>query len=121
MMHRWLDFILLHGAICVYSIHTIVAKFVSGMPFPSLNFFGFFMLEFSILGFYAACWQKILHRFELSVAYMNKAAVLVWSLIWNYLFFHDIISPAKVLGIGMVLCGIIILNSRSFNEVRTKS
>ncbi len=111
MMQRCLEYLLLHGAVCLYSTHTIIAKFVSTKPFPSLDFLGLCIAEFAVLGLYAICWQKILHHFELSIAYMNKAAVLLWSLVWNHIFFHEAVTPSKLLGITVILCGILILNS----------
>lgn len=115
-MQRWRDFSFLHGAICLYSVHTIIAKLVSDAPFLSFQFCILFFMEFAVLGIYAICWQKILKRFDLSVAYMNKAAVLLWSLVWNWLFFHDDVTASKLFGIFFVILGIIMLNSQSVSK-----
>ena len=114
-MRLWSNYMFLHGAICLYSMHTIIAKYASGVVFPSISFMMLCLAELTVLGLYAFLWQKILHRFELSVAYMNKAATLLWSLLWNYLLFHDVITLSKLLGIFLVVLGIILLNSRQIN------
>ena len=56
-------------------------------------------------------WQQVIKKFELSVAYANKAVTLLWALIWGIFIFHEKITVFKTAGILLVMAGIFILNS----------
>ena len=64
-----------------------------------------------ILGIYAICWQQIIKRFELSIAYANRAMVLVWSLLWAVVIFHDHVTVRNLAGIALVIAGTVIVNT----------
>ena len=51
-----------------------------------------------ILGIYALLWQQVIKKFELSVAYANKAVTLLWALIWGIFIFHEKITVFKTAG-----------------------
>ena len=53
----------------------------------------------------------MIKKFELSVAYANKAVTLLWALIWGIFIFHEKITVFKTAGILLVMAGIFILNS----------
>lgn len=102
--------------VVIYSINTVIAKFVSDQPFLSFKFIMLYLLEFAVLGIYAIFWQQMIKRFELSIAYANKAMTLLWSLLWSVLIFRDSVTPAKVVGVLLVIAGTIILNSEVVDE-----
>ena len=108
---KWKDFLMLQAVFAVYSISSVVAKFASANEMMSFKFILFYGLDVLILGIYALLWQQVIKRFELSVAYANKAITLLWALIWGILIFREQISIGKVLGILLVMAGIFILNS----------
>ena len=110
------DIILLQMVVVIYSINTVIAKFVSDQPFMSFKFIALYLLEFVVLGIYAVFWQQMIKRFELSIAYANKAMTLLWSLLWSVLIFGDSVTPAKVVGVLLVIAGTIILNSDVMDE-----
>lgn len=95
----------------IYSINSVVAKFASAQESFSLNFILLYGLEVAILGVYAILWQQIIKKFQLSIAYANKAVVLIWALVWGALLFRESITMSKVMGILLVIAGIVILNS----------
>lgn len=64
-----------------------------------------------LLGIYAILWQQVIKKFELSVAYANKAVTLFWALIWGIVLFHEELTWGKVVGILVVMIGIYVLNS----------
>lgn len=72
----------------------------------------FYGLELVILGIYALLWQQIIKKFELSVAYANKAVTLIWGMIWGSLLFKEQITVTKLTGILLVIAGIVILNGK---------
>ena len=113
---HFFDIILLQMVVVIYSINTVIAKFVSDQPFLSFKFIMLYLLEFAVLGIYAIFWQQMIKRFELSIAYANKAMTLLWSLLWSVLIFRDSVTPAKVVGVLLVIAGTIILNSEVMDE-----
>ena len=64
-----------------------------------------------ILGVYAILWQQILKKFDLSIAYANKAIGIVWSMVWAVVLFDDTITWKNICGVILVVVGTIILNS----------
>ena len=87
-----------------------MAKQASGQPLFSVGFFGFYGAELLILGIYALLWQQMIKKFELSVAYTNRAMALLWSLIWAVVIFKDNITVKNVIGVALVIAGTIIVN-----------
>ncbi|MCR5657467.1 MAG: EamA family transporter [Butyrivibrio sp.] len=100
----------LQAAVMIYSLTTVISKFVSGYEFLSVKFILLYMLDFAVLGIYAILWQQLLKKFELSVAYANKAMTLLWSLLWSTVIFHEQITVTKVIGVVLVIAGTIVLN-----------
>ncbi len=105
------DILMLQAIFLIYSINSIVAKLASGEERFGIMFFVFYGIELGILGVYAVLWQQAIKRFELSVAYANKAVTLIWALIWGKLIFNERITISKIAGILLVIAGIVILNS----------
>lgn len=105
------NILMLQGVFFIYSINSIVAKFASGREPFSFPFLVLYGLELVILGIYAILWQQVIKKFELSVAYANKAVTLIWGMLWGALIFKEQITFAKVSGILLVVTGIVILNS----------
>lgn len=105
------DILMLQAVFFIYSINSIIAKFASEQESFSFMFIMLYGLEVAVLGVYAVLWQQIIKKFELSVAYANKAVTLIWAMIWGALLFKEQITLPKVGGILLVIAGIIILNS----------
>ena len=103
--------IILQAIILIYTLASVVAKFASGEEFLSFNFILFYGLEIFILGVYAILWQQIIKKFDISVAYANRAMALLWSLVWAVVFFHENITIKNVIGVIIVIIGTIIVNS----------
>ena len=55
-------------------------------------------------------------RVELSVAYANRAMALLWSLLWAVLLFGEQITVKKLIGVGLVLAGTLIINGGKEQE-----
>lgn len=102
--------ILLQLAVILYTVSGIMAKFASGgkTVYYTLLFLG---LDVLFLGIYAIVWQQLIKRFELSVAYANRAMALLWSAVWALLIFHEALTWKKVLGIAFVILGTLIVNT----------
>lgn len=47
---------------------------------------------------------------ELSVLYPMVSLGYIWTLAWSRLFFKEPVSHRKVIGIGLIMAGIVVLN-----------
>ncbi len=103
---RWQDLLMLQAVFLIYSISSVVSKFASGRELFSMGFLVLYGLDVLVL-----LWQQVIKRFELSVAYANKAVTLLWALVWGIFIFHERITLWKAAGILLVMAGIFILNS----------
>ena len=110
------DILMLQIVFFIYSINSVVAKFASAQEPFSLNFILLYGLELCVLGVYALLWQQLIKRMELSVAYSNKAVVLLWAMVFGALLFKEQITLTNVAGILLVIVGIVVLNSEEVNE-----
>ena len=107
---RKLDIVMLQFSVMVYSLSTVTGNMASKHEFLSPGYILFFGLDFCILGVYAILWQQIIKRFQLSIAYANKAMTLLWSMVWNFLIFSQGITVKKVIGVLVVMAGVIVMN-----------
>lgn len=117
MNHKisWKQILLLQAVIVIYTISGIMAKFASsGETFARLVLF--FGLDLFCLGIYAILWQQMIKRFDLSVAYANRAMALLWSAVWAVLIFGEEISGKQILGICVVIAGTMVINTEKQPE-----
>ncbi|WP_026523038.1 transporter [Butyrivibrio sp. VCB2001] len=112
-----LDIVMLQFSVMVYSLSTVAGNMASKHDFLSLGYILFFGLDFFILGVYAILWQQIIKRFQLSVAYANKAMTLLWSMVWNFLIFSQGITPKKIIGVLIVMAGVVVMNMGEGKDV----
>lgn len=108
---KWKNILQLQAVVIIYTISSVMAKTASRHKEERLLFLLFFGLEFILLGIYALLWQQIIKKFELSVAYANRAMAILWSMIWAVLFFHDRITIRNIVGVAIVLVGIVLVNT----------
>jgi multidrug transporter EmrE-like cation transporter len=47
---------------------------------------------------------------ELTILYPMVSLGYLWTLIWSRLIFKEPLTRSKFLGIGMILCGVVVLN-----------
>ncbi|WP_051226345.1 hypothetical protein [Butyrivibrio sp. MC2013] len=124
-MKKLVNISLLQLVIAIYSINTVIGKYVgislSSHGLFSIRTIGLLALEVLALGAYAIFWQQLLPRFQLSVAYANKAVMLLWSLLWSYLLFGESVTRGKAVGVLLVIAGTVILNGDLEENTDTKS
>lgn len=107
------DIFLLQLVVMIYTGSTIISKFAAQASKDSI--FVFLLLygaEIVVLGIYAILWQQMIKRFELSVAYANRAGALLWSLLWAVLIFGEALTFKKILGALLVVLGTVIINGQ---------
>ena len=113
---RLIDIIMLQSAVMIYSLSTLAANFASQHEFLSLGYIMYFGLDFIILAIYAVLWQQIIKRFQLSIAYANKAQTLMWSMLWNFIILSQGITVKKVIGVIIVVIGVVVMNYASTDK-----
>ncbi|MCL2252865.1 MAG: transporter [Lachnospiraceae bacterium] len=114
------DILILQAVFIIYSMSSVGSKLASQAldSFESIFTLRFILpalMVVMILGIYAIIWQQIIKRFDISIAYANKATTLLWSLVWGLLLFNETITLPKVLGIAIVFSGVIIMNSEAIS------
>lgn len=106
------NIILLQAVVIIYTFTSIVGKIASDADVMSAKFIGYYALDIMILGVYAICWQQMLKRFDLAVAYANRAMAILWTGVWAVVFFKDNLSIRQIAGIVIVMIGTVIVNLR---------
>ena len=109
---QWIkNILMLQAVVVIYTLSSVVAKLATGKELFSFSFFLFYGLEIAILGVYAILWQQMIKRFDLSIAYANRAMALLWSALWAVLLFREGLGPKQVAGIVLVILGTMIVNT----------
>ena len=98
----------LHLMLMLYSMSEICSKKAAGESFLSVRFCLYSGTVILLLGVYAIGWQQVIKRIPLTTAFANKAVTVVWGLVWGALFFHEAITPGKLLGAALVIAGVIL-------------
>ncbi|MBP3255074.1 MAG: EamA family transporter [Clostridia bacterium] len=104
------NILILQAIIAVYTLSSVVAKFASGKEFLSIEFIVLYGVEILILGIYAVLWQQIIKKFQISIAYANRAMSLLWAILWAVVFFHEEVTIKNIIGVIIVIIGTIIVN-----------
>ena len=91
-----------------YSMGGICSKTAAGEPFLSLKFCLLYGALIMLLGLYAIGWQQVIKRLPLTTAFANKAVTVVWGLVWGVVFFHESVTPGKLIGGALVIAGIVL-------------
>ncbi len=100
------DFIILHITLFFYSIGSVFSKLASNQKFLSLKYIFSYGMVLILLFGYALVWQQLLKKIDLTVAYINKAIVIVWGILWGVLFFGEKIRWNMALGAFIIIMGI---------------
>ena len=109
------DYLFLHLSIFLFSFTGVFSKIASvqynrrGFKNPLLYLFLVLML--ANCGIYAIVWQKILKKFELSIAYVNKSIYLIWAQLWAVVIFNENLTRNNVIGLFIVLIGVLVVQS----------
>ena len=103
-------YLLLHAALLLYASAGIFSKTAGGYQILSWNFILYYGTAMFLLVIYAGVWQQVLKRMPLSVAFANKAVVIVWGMIFGAVIFHEQIRWNMVLGAAVIFAGIILVS-----------
>ena len=106
------NIVMLQAVVVIYTLNSIIAKFaaLNEVEMFSLKFILFYGGEVAVLGIYAICWQQMIKKFDLSIAYANRAMAILWTALWALLIFKEPISPKQYIGIALVVAGTVVVN-----------
>lgn len=107
-------YIFLYLTLALYSTVGIFSKLAGRQEFLSLPFILLYGIVLGILLLYAFLWQRILKMFPLMTAFSNKAVVIPLGMIWGALFFEETITLQMILGALVIIAGVIIIGSESY-------
>lgn len=105
----------MHGLFLVYSLTTVISKKIGDTEPLSLPFLAGFGLIFLCLGIYALGWQKVLKAMPLSQAFAHKSVVVIWGLFWGWVLFGESLTPTKLIGAAVIICGVLLFASDEKN------
>lgn len=104
--------LILQAIIIVYTFSGVFGKMATaGHAFLSREFLLYIFLDLGVLAVYALLWQQALKRFDLHVAYANRAMATVWGIVWAYIVFGEVITVMNVIGTIIILAGTFLVNS----------
>lgn len=107
----WKSVLIIQGIIAIYTLAGVMGKLASQNEFLSFRFILFYGLEILVLGIYALLWQQVIKRFDLSIAYANRALAIMWTLMWAALFFRETITLKNLIGGMIIIAGTMIVNT----------
>lgn len=102
-------FFILHILVLFYSLSGICSKLAAKQDFMSFKFCLCYAGIIAILGVYAIVWQQILKHINLTTAFCNKSAEMIWGILWGAIFFKEAIKWNMILGAVIVIIGVIIV------------
>ena len=102
-------YIYLHVLLFLLSFSGVFSKLAAQNEFLSIKFCVFYGISIVILGIYAIFWQQILKKFSLTTAFINKAIIIVWGIIWGVLIFNEELKINMIIGAIIVFIGIYLV------------
>ena len=101
---KWI--IITHILLLCYSTEGIFSKLAAREYFLSIRFMMLYGIVLLVMAVYALGWQQIIKHLPLTSAYANKAATVVWGIVWGVLVFHEEVTAGKVIGAVLVILGV---------------
>ena len=102
--------IVMQIAVLFFSLSGVMGKNASQYEFMSFGFILFYGLEILILGIYAIVWQQVIKKIDISVAYVNKATTIFWSMIFAFIIFNEKITIQNIIGVIIIFIGVLVVN-----------
>lgn len=120
MKEKIKPFLGLHIMLLLYSLGGICSKYAANSEFLSWRFILLYGIVIIDLVFYAICWQQVLKRMPLVVAYVNKSVTVIWGILWGYLFFNDVITWRNIVGALVIVVGVYLVVSDDYKAGESK-
>ena len=104
-------FLALHVLLVFYSVAAIFSKLAAQYEAFSLLFCAFYLAALAVLAIYAVGWQQVLKRLPLTTAFANKAATVVWGMVWGVVVFGESLTPGKLAAAAFIVAGVVLFSS----------
>lgn len=101
-------YLFMHLLFLIYSMTSVISRKIGETEPFSREFILGYALIFVCLGLYALGWQQVLKIFPLFQAYSSKAVVVIWGILWGAVIFGEKITPGRILGAALIICGVIL-------------
>lgn len=98
----------LHILLFVIALSGVCSKLAGQQAAFSVPFFLYYGGMLLILVIYAVGWQQIIKRMPLSVAFANKGATMIWSLIFGAMIFNEKITWNRIVGCLFTIVGVLL-------------
>lgn len=95
--------------VVVFSLGSVFAKLASEEPILSARFFLFYGGFLAILMTYAIFWQKMLKHVDLTVAYVSRSVIVIWTLLWATILFGESVTFNNIIGGLLILAGVVVV------------
>lgn len=113
---NWKNLLLMQLVFFEYALVGFFSKNAAAHEFLSFSYLKWYCGSIIVLGIYALAWQQALKRTPLTIAYANKAVVVIWGSLLGFLFWHESISVGKIIGLAIIICGIIFVVGGEKND-----
>lgn len=104
-------YLMLLGAIIVYSLVSVLSKAAALQEFLSPRFILLYGGALVLMAAYAVIWQICLEHVPLVSAYAMRGLMFVLVAIWSHLFFHETLSILQWVGMITIIAGVFISES----------
>lgn len=103
--------IIAQAFVLLFAIASVLQKFAGQQAFPSWPFILLYGTAMFCLLFYALGWQQILKHLPLAEAYSHRSMTVIWSLLFGYMFFGEIITLPMLLGGVLIIIGVYMVQA----------
>lgn len=101
--------IILHIILALFSVSGIFSKLAAGEDMLSRKWVLYYGTVLLFLFIYAIAWQQIIKKMPIVTAYANKAAMVIWGIIWGYIFFGEAVTIKKIIGAIIIIAGVYLV------------
>ena len=112
-----IKYIKLHLLFLLLVFSSVFSKIASQYKYLSIEFLFFFGLSIFALVLYAFFWQKILTYFDLSIAYLNRAIVMIWIIFLGFMIWNEPLTINKIIAVICIVIGIYFISSKGNTNV----
>lgn len=105
------SYLMLLGAILIYSLVSVLSKAAALQDFLSLPFLCLYGGALLLMAVYAVIWQLCLEKVPLVAAYAMRGLMFVLVAIWSYLVFHESLSLLQWIGLVVIIAGVVVSES----------
>ena len=102
-------FIYLHIILALFSVSAIFSKLAAQEQAFSFKWIMYYGVVLFIMFVYAIAWQQIIKKMPIVTAYANKAATVIWGIIWGFLIFKENITVQKIIGAVIIIAGVYLV------------